>query len=76
MSFTLPPDSPWDPAYPIAKNQNPSTITCSEILTMLREGKQPGKDFVLVDLRREDRTVSFRNNRNQMKDISNNVLCL
>ncbi|KAF2176865.1 hypothetical protein K469DRAFT_698124 [Zopfia rhizophila CBS 207.26] len=23
---------------------------------MLREGKQPGKDFVLVDLRQEDRT--------------------
>ncbi|KAF2464823.1 uncharacterized protein BDR25DRAFT_328914 [Lindgomyces ingoldianus] len=55
-STALPPDSPWDPAYPVAKNQNPSTITRSEVLKMLREGKQPGKDFVLVDLRREDRT--------------------
>lgn len=58
MSSALPPDSPWDPAYPIAKNQNPATITSSEVLAMLREGKQAGKDFVLVDLRREDRTVS------------------
>lgn len=75
-STTLPPDSPWDPAYPVAKNQNPSTITRSEVLKMLREGKQPGKDFVLVDLRREDRTVSCSNTYSQSIDISSNALCL
>lgn len=50
-------DSPWDPTYPIAKNQNPSTISRSEVLILLREGKEPGKGFVLVDLRKFDHTV-------------------
>lgn len=51
------PDSPWDPVYPVARNRNPSSIARSEVLAMLREGKQPGKDFILVDLRQVDHKV-------------------
>ena len=49
-----PSDSPWDPNYPIAKNQNPAALTRQNILDMLSAGQKPGVDFVLVDLRRED----------------------
>ena len=49
-----PSDSPWDPNYPIAKNQNPAALTRQDILGMLSAGQKPGVDFVLVDLRRED----------------------
>jgi hypothetical protein len=52
------PGSPWDPAYPIAKNQNPTKIFRETVLGMLRGGQQLGKDVVLVDLRREDLIAS------------------
>lgn len=56
-SLPLHPDSPWDPNYPIAKNQTPSTISRDQVLTMLRQGQKPGKDFLLIDLRQADHTV-------------------
>lgn len=56
-SLPLDPDSPWDPNYPIAKNQTPSAISRDEVLTMLRQGQKPGKDFLLIDLRQADYTV-------------------
>ncbi|OAL42669.1 hypothetical protein IQ07DRAFT_606499 [Pyrenochaeta sp. DS3sAY3a] len=55
-SLPLDPSSPWDPNYPIAKNQTPSAITRDEVLTMLRQGQKPGKDFLLIDLRQTDHT--------------------
>lgn len=57
-SLAVEPDSPWDVNYPIAKNRTPSTISRDEVLTMLQQGQKPGKDFILVDLRQVDHTVS------------------
>ncbi|KAF1994574.1 Rhodanese-like protein [Amniculicola lignicola CBS 123094] len=53
-SPTLDRDSPWDPNYPIAKNQTPSAISRDQVLNMLEQGQQPGKDFMLIDLRQTD----------------------
>lgn len=54
---TNPPTSseaPWYVAYPAARNKNPSTLSRVDLLASIKEGKKPGKDFVLVDLRRTD----------------------
>lgn len=50
-------ESPWYAAYPAPKSI-PDSISASEFLRWLQDGKQPGKDFVLVDLRRTDCEVS------------------
>ncbi|KAJ5185425.1 hypothetical protein N7491_006707 [Penicillium cf. griseofulvum] len=44
---------PWHAAYPAPRGTAPS-ISREELLQWIREGKQAGKDFVLVDLRRTD----------------------
>ncbi|KAH0349672.1 hypothetical protein KCU83_g5324, partial [Aureobasidium melanogenum] len=46
-------EAPWHEAYPAPKSEA-AGISQSELLAMLEEGKEPGKDFVLVDLRRND----------------------
>ncbi|KAF2665268.1 hypothetical protein BT63DRAFT_378157 [Microthyrium microscopicum] len=51
---SIPLDSPWDPNYPIARNQNPASLTRHDILSILSSGQKPGEDFILIDLRRED----------------------
>lgn len=57
-SLPLNPDSPWDPNYPISKNQTPSAISRNEVLSMVRQGQKPGKkDFLLIDLRHADHVV-------------------
>lgn len=47
---------PWHTAYPTPKSTPPS-VSKEEVLTWLREGRQVGRDFVLVDVRRTDREV-------------------
>lgn len=47
---------PWHAAYPAPRGAAPS-ISREELLQWIREGKQAGKDFVLVDLRRTDYEV-------------------
>ncbi|KAJ5083757.1 hypothetical protein N7456_013184 [Penicillium angulare] len=44
---------PWHAAYPTPKSTVPS-ISKVEVLNWLRDGRQSGKDFVLVDVRRTD----------------------
>ncbi|KAK9390161.1 Rhodanese-like domain-containing protein [Lipomyces mesembrius] len=46
-------ESPWHAAYPDARTVAAS-ITRLELLKWFREGKMPGRDFVLIDLRRAD----------------------
>jgi arsenical-resistance protein 2 len=49
--------APWYNAYPAVKAAAP-TITRAEVLDLLRNAKSvAGKDFVLVDLRRNDHEV-------------------
>jgi len=47
-------EAPWHAAYPAVKAASILTITCKELLHWYEEGKKPGLDFVLVDLRRAD----------------------
>lgn len=46
-------EQPWHAAYPAPRNTADS-LPRHELLQWFRDGKQPGKDFVLVDLRRTD----------------------
>jgi arsenical-resistance protein 2 len=47
-------ESPWYAAYPAARNQSPPSISRTELLQLFKDGKEAGKDFALVDLRRTD----------------------
>ncbi|KAG0155256.1 Rhodanese-like [Penicillium digitatum] len=44
---------PWHAAYPSPRGAAPS-ISREELLQWIQEGRQAGKDFILVDLRRTD----------------------
>ncbi|KAL9111841.1 MAG: hypothetical protein Q9187_007859, partial [Circinaria calcarea] len=45
---------PWHQAYPPPKVTDPPSVSRQELLRLFREGEVAGKDFVLVDLRRND----------------------
>jgi hypothetical protein len=51
-------EAPWHAAYPAPKSEAVG-ISQSELLAMMEDGKEPGKDFILVDLRRNDHAVRF-----------------
>ena len=53
---TTPP--PWHESFPSPRNTEPSAITREELLSLFRNDQQPGRDFLLVDLRRTDHEVS------------------
>lgn len=46
-------EPPWHAGYPAPKTAAAS-LSRADLLQWFREGKQAGKDFVLVDLRRAD----------------------
>lgn len=48
--------SPWHVAYPTSKTAA-SSISKEEFLQLLKSGAVPGKDILLVDLRRNDHEV-------------------
>ncbi|KAJ5257228.1 hypothetical protein N7478_013332 [Penicillium angulare] len=48
---------PWHAAYPDPKSTVPS-VSRAEVLNWLRDGRQSGKDFVLVDVRRTDHELA------------------
>lgn len=51
-------DTPWHAAYPEPKNTSPDSVSRSDLLERLNRGEQPGRDFLLIDLRRNDHEVS------------------
>lgn len=51
-------EQPWYAAFPAAKITAPS-LDRAELLSWFENGQQPGKDFVLVDLRRTDHEVGL-----------------
>jgi arsenical-resistance protein 2 len=54
--------SPWYAAYPDPKDRNPAGILRQDVLEMLKQGNSStSKDFVLVDLRRNDHQVPCSN---------------
>ncbi|KAL8929091.1 MAG: hypothetical protein Q9172_000634 [Xanthocarpia lactea] len=48
---------PWHDSYPPPKSVL-SSIHRTELLHWFQEGEKPGKDFILIDLRRTDHEVS------------------
>lgn len=52
------PEAPWHAAYPAPKSEAVG-IFQSDLLAMLEDGKEPGKDYILVDLRRNDHAVRW-----------------
>ena len=47
----------WHEAFPKPRTQSPAGVSRQELLQWLQDGKKPGKDFLLVDLRRTDHEV-------------------
>lgn len=54
---SVPAEAPWHAAYPPPRN-TPASLSREELLEWLQNGKTPGQDFILVDLRRTDFEVS------------------
>jgi arsenical-resistance protein 2 len=52
-------ETPWYAAYPAARTQSPASISRGELLELFRNGKEPGRDFVLIDVRRTDFEVNY-----------------
>jgi len=53
-------ESPWYAAYPIPRTREPDSISRQELLQLFQDGMEPGKDFALIDLRRTDFEVCYR----------------
>ncbi|KAI9814862.1 MAG: hypothetical protein M1832_005664 [Thelocarpon impressellum] len=53
-STSQPSATPWHAAYPAPQTQTPRSVERAAVLGWLREGQLPGKDLLLVDLRRVD----------------------
>jgi arsenical-resistance protein 2 len=49
-------EAPWHAAYPAPKSEAVG-MSQSDLLAMMQDGKEPGKDFILIDLRRNDHAV-------------------
>lgn len=47
----------WYDAYPPPRNTSPPGIERKDLLALLQSGKRPGKDLLLLDLRRTDHEV-------------------
>lgn len=52
-------EQPWHAAFPSPKSVA-TPVSREQMRSWLTEGKVPGKDFVLVDLRRNDYKVCLR----------------
>ena len=50
----------WYTAYPTARTSSPASISRQQLVQMFKDGKEPGRDFALVDLRRTDFEVCGR----------------
>lgn len=50
------PEVPWHALYPAPRSEAVG-ISQSDLLAMMQDGQEPGKDFILVDLRRNDHAV-------------------
>ena len=48
--------APWYAAYPAPQNLNPASMQREDVLEMIKHS-EAGKDFILVDLRRNDHDV-------------------
>jgi arsenical-resistance protein 2 len=61
-------EAPWYAAYPAAK-LTAAPLSRSEVRLLLQDSESSGrKDFLLIDLRRNDHEVRFYNNLLQWKE--------
>ncbi len=67
--------SAWYDAYPPPQHTTPSAIHRNDLLALLQSGKRPGKDFLLVDLRRNDHEVRRSLFPSDCQSISPDSLC-
>jgi hypothetical protein len=52
-------NAPWYSAYPPPRHTGTKSVSREAMLQLLRNGKKPGVDFLLVDLRRMDHEVGL-----------------
>lgn len=50
-------EAPWYSKYPVARTENPASITREEVLKMMNSREE--YDFILIDLRRTDHDVAI-----------------
>ncbi|KAL3471939.1 Rhodanese-like domain-containing protein [Aspergillus californicus] len=50
----MPEETPWHASFPTPRTTSPASLPRETVLQWLKEGKKPGIDFLLVDLRRND----------------------
>lgn len=48
---------PWYAAYPEPSTKTPAQVPRDEVLAWLKQGQRPGKDFLVIDVRKLDHTV-------------------
>jgi hypothetical protein len=58
VSWTMESEQPWHAAFPAPKMTKPASLSREEVLDILQR-EVAGRDFVLVDVRRQDYEVRF-----------------
>lgn len=53
----MPEEPKWYEAYPAPRNEKTGSVSASELLDQLKSGVTPGREILLVDLRRTDHEV-------------------
>lgn len=53
------PTTPWHAAYPDPRPGDPATISCRDLLRRFKQGQESGKDFLIIDTRRNDHDGGF-----------------
>jgi arsenical-resistance protein 2 len=53
MAATTTSETPWHAVFPIPQSQ-PASISAADVLSRLQSRDEPGKDILLIDLRRTD----------------------
>jgi arsenical-resistance protein 2 len=48
---------PWYDAYPQPSTKTPAQVSRDEVLAWIKQGQRPGRDFLVVDVRKLDHTV-------------------
>lgn len=55
--MTSNPQLPWHEAYPQPSVKVPDQLSREKLLDWIGHGERAGKDFLVVDVRRDDHTV-------------------
>ena len=64
---------PWHSVYPAPRNSSPKAINRDDLRQWLDEESLPGKDFVLVDLRRADHEAGYHIQVNEARSLTSKI---